>query len=74
MAESLNADLSPVHWTNGAATREPRQEGRERRRDHKGQKSPVAQDQAHAAETQADESGESPNSETTAAHKLDSFA
>jgi hypothetical protein len=75
MADSqLNADLAPVHWTTGAATREPRQEGRHRGRDHKGQKSPVSQDQAQAAETQADESGKSPNPETPAAHKLDSFA
>ena len=74
MADSLNADLSPVHWTTGASTREPRQEGRERGRGPKNQKSATPQDQAPAVDAQADESGEVPNPETPATRKLDRFA
>ena len=74
MADSLNADLSPVNWTTEASTREPRQEGRERGRDHKNQKSATPQDQAPAVDPQDDEGGEVTNPETPAAHKLDGFA
>jgi hypothetical protein len=74
VADSLNADLSPVNWTMGASTREPRQEGRERGRDHKNQKSATPQDEVPAVDTQDREVSEVANPETPAPHKLDSFA
>jgi len=73
VADILNADFSPVNWTTGAATREPRQEGRERGRGHKNQKIAL-QDEAPTVNTQPDEGGELPNPETPSAHKVDRFA